>query len=82
MAKEIITDVSIEGKKIAHFSSIVISQQFNAHHTFQLVVSHDVMEQLGSHSIQSSQDYIGKRITIAFGETSLPIILLKGSSQK
>lgn len=78
MAKEIYTDVSIEGKKISHFSSIAISQQFNTHHTFQLVVSHDVMEQLGSHSIQSSQDYIGKRITIAFGETSTSDNTFKG----
>ncbi len=78
MAKEINTDVSIEGKKISHFSSIVISQQFNAHNTFQLVVSHDVMEQLGSHSIQSSQDYIGKRITIAFGEVSTSDNTFKG----
>lgn len=78
MAKEINTDISIEGKKISHFSSIIISQQFNAHHTFQLVVSHDVMEQLGSHSIQSSQDYIGKRITIAFGEVSTSDNTFKG----
>jgi type VI secretion system secreted protein VgrG len=78
MAKEIIADVSIEGKKIAHFSSITINQQFNAHHTFQLTVSHDVMEQLGSHTIQSSQDYIGKRITIAFGETSSSDNTFKG----
>lgn len=78
MAKEIYTDISIEGKKINHFSSIVISQQFNAHHTFQLVVSHDVMEQLGSYNLQSSQDYIGKRITIAFGEKSTSDHTFKG----
>lgn len=78
MAKEIYTDVSIEGKKLPHFSSIEIKQQFNTHHTFQLIVSHDVMEQLGSHSMQSSQDYIGKRITIAFGEASTADNTFKG----
>lgn len=78
MAKEIYTDVSIEGRKLSHYSSIEISQQFNTHHTFQLIVSHDVMEQLGSHSIQSSQEFIGKRITIAFGETSTGDNTFKG----
>ena len=78
MAKEISTDVSIEGKKISHFSSIEISQQFNTHHTFELIVSHDVMEQLGSHSIQSSQEFIGKRITISFGEASTADNIFKG----
>jgi len=78
MAKEIYTDVSIEGNKLSHFTSLEIHQQFNTHHTFQVVVSHDVLERLGSHSIQSSQDYIGKRITISFGETSTGDNIFKG----
>jgi type VI secretion system secreted protein VgrG len=78
MSKEILTDISIEGKKITHFSSIIISQQFNSHHTFQLIASHDVFESLGSHSIQSSQDFIGKRISIAFGEKSTDDNAFKG----
>jgi type VI secretion system secreted protein VgrG len=78
MSKEIQTEISIEGKKITHFSSIIINQQFNAHHTFQLIVRHEVLEEMGSHSIESSQDYIGKRITISFGERSSADTIFKG----
>lgn len=78
MSKEILTDISIEGKKISHFSSIVITQQFNSHHTFELIASHDVFESIGSHSIQASKDFIGKRISIAFGQKSTDDNTFKG----
>ncbi len=78
MSKEIQAEISIEGKSVAHFSSIVITQQFNSHHTFQLIVSHEVFEEQGSHSIQSSQEFIGKRITILFGEKSTDDNTFKG----
>jgi type VI secretion system secreted protein VgrG len=78
MSKEIQTEISIEGKSVTHFSSIIINQQFNSHHTFQLIVSHEVFEEQGSHSIQSSQEFIGKRITILFGEKSTDDNTFKG----
>ena len=78
MSKEIQTDISIEGKSIKHFSSVMIAQQFNAHHTFQLIVDHEEFEELGNHGIENSKECIGKRITISFGEKSTDDNIFKG----
>lgn len=78
MAKEIIVDITIDGNKINHFSTVTISQRFNAHHVFTLVLPHDAVEKLGSHSMQTSQKFIGKAITICFGDSSTIDNIFKG----
>lgn len=67
MAKEIITEISIDGKELPHFVHFSLKQDFNAHHSFELVINQDALA-AQSHSLQSTQDYIGKFIGVAFGE--------------
>lgn len=67
-SKEIQVELSIDGNMLKTFSRLQIKQAFNAHHSFELVIDHDAMETTGAHTLQSSQDLIGKFITICFGE--------------
>ena len=78
MAKEIMVEITIDGKRINHFSTITINQQFNCHNVFKLILPHDAVEQLGNYSMQASQKFIGKTITICFGDTSTTDNIFKG----
>jgi len=64
VAQQISADVVIDGKKISPFSSLSLTQQFNDHHYFELRFNHDVLEELHSVTINKSQQYLGKAITI------------------
>jgi type VI secretion system secreted protein VgrG len=68
MAREILTEVIINGKQIYHYNSVTIRQSFNAHHTFELILDQDSVEALGGHTLDKAQDFIGKFFTICFGE--------------
>src|SRR6478752_2963302 len=68
MSKEIIVDINIDGNKVKTFTSLKIQQAFNAHHQFELVVDHDALEETGAHTLQKSQEYIGKFMTVCFGQ--------------
>lgn len=68
MSKEIIVEITIEGNKLKTFSQLQIKQAFNAHHTFELIIDHDALEETGTHTLQNSQSYIGCFITACFGQ--------------
>jgi type VI secretion system secreted protein VgrG len=70
MSKEIIVDINIDGNKLKTFTSLQIKQAFNAHHHFELVIDHDALEETGVHTLQKSQEYIGKFMTACFGQHS------------
>lgn len=78
MSKEIKIEINIEGTSLYSFSRILIHQQFNAHHTFELAIDHDALEVTGAHTLQKSQDYIGKFITICFGQKDAGENIFKG----
>ena len=78
MSKEIKIEINIEGKTLYSFSKLHIHQQFNAHHTFELVIDHDALEATGTHTLQKSQDYIGKFITVCFGQQDAGENIFKG----
>ncbi len=68
MTKNLQVSIKLDGHPLSAFSSISINQEFNAHHTFEVVVNHDVLEQFGSSSLEVSKKYMGKFINISFGE--------------
>lgn len=67
MSKEIIVEINIEGTKLRAFNHLHISQTFNAHHHFVLTVDPDALETTGTHTLQESQKYMGKFVTVCFG---------------
>ena len=67
MNKEIATRLSIANKEVAHFVSITLTQKFNAHHDFEVVLHQDNLLQ-GGHTFSSSLDHIGKFVVIGFGK--------------
>ena len=68
MSKEIVFEITLDGKSVNHCNSISLNQQFNTHHTFELVLDQDTLGKLGSHDLYDYQNYIGKELTISFGE--------------
>lgn len=57
-------ELQIADQTILHFDSIVINQAFNQHHTFEVVLNHDIGEVLGAHKIDQSQSWIGKNLLL------------------
>lgn len=80
MAKEILSEIHIEGQNapLTHFTSITIHQQFNNHHTFELIVNEQVIESVAGYTIDESQNLVGKHITIMFGEKNTSDNIFKG----
>ncbi len=64
MQNQVIADIDIEGQKIEHYSSVIISQKFNEHHTFSIRVKYDVLEKADSFSLSNAQKLIGKSAVI------------------
>lgn len=78
MSKEIRVEINIQGDKISSFSQLSINQKFNKHHHFELIVDHDALEETGAHTLQKTQNLIGKFITICFGQTDTSDNAFKG----
>ncbi len=55
MEKEIQSELIIDEEKIAHFNTITIHQQFNNHHTFEIIVPQEVIETQGGYALEKSQ---------------------------
>jgi len=68
MQNQVIADIEIEDQKIEHYTSVVIRQQFNAHHEFAIRVRYDVLENIGSFSLSNVQKLIGKLAIIKLME--------------
>ncbi len=62
------TTVSIDGKYVNNFEQVTLKQAINEHHNFTVVIKHDELEALGSHTLDASKAVLGKPIVIAFGE--------------
>ncbi len=60
----VVAEVEIDGNKIEHFTSVVLSQKFNSHHEFTIKLNHDVLESMGSFSMVNAQKNIGKSTLI------------------
>ncbi len=68
MAKEILYEMNIDGKELHYFSSFIVRQEFNAHHTFELTLDQDVIQSAESVTLEDAQDYVGRFLTVCFGD--------------
>ena len=62
------TIISIDGTTLPSFEAVHLTQAINDHHHFQVVLDMEVVEKYGSHTIETSKDWLGKSIVIAFGD--------------
>lgn len=76
MSKEIVTQFTVGDKEVKSFHSLTISQQFNAHHYFELVIDEDALFDDSGKNI--TDRYIGKDFTACFGQTSSSDAVFKG----
>ncbi|UQB69214.1 type VI secretion system Vgr family protein [Epilithonimonas zeae] len=56
--------IVIEGKVISHYKHFTLSQNSSKHHEFELILAHDTLGNKENHNLESSQEFLGKRITI------------------
>ena len=66
MVNKLSVDISIEQMAITHFSRFTLDQRFNEHHTFELRINHDQVEEAGGITLTKSKDFIGKNLTVQF----------------
>jgi type VI secretion system secreted protein VgrG len=64
MQNQVIAEVEIEDRRISYYRSVVIRQQFNAHHEFTIRLRYDVVEKVGTLSLSNAQQMIGKPAVI------------------
>ncbi len=69
---EINAEITIEGKKIAPFSNLLLRQAFNEHHYFEFRFNHDVLEDKGTMIIDKTKSYLGKSVTISLNDIFHP----------
>ncbi|MFC4163071.1 type VI secretion system Vgr family protein [Epilithonimonas zeae] len=57
-------NIVIEGKVISHYKHFTLSQNSSKHHEFELILAHDTLGNKENHNLETSQEFLGKRITI------------------
>ncbi len=64
MEHNVLAEVEIEDTRIVYYTSIILRQKFNEHHTFAIRINHDVLETQKSFSLTKAQKLIGKSAII------------------
>jgi uncharacterized protein involved in type VI secretion and phage assembly len=57
-------NIVIEGKVISHYKDFTLSQSAQKHHEFELTLAHDTLGNYEDHNLASSNEFLGKRITV------------------
>lgn len=70
MQNQVIADIEIEDERIDNYSSVIIRQQFNAHHEFAIRLKYDVLEKTGSFTLTDAQKKMGKLAIIKLVKAS------------
>ena len=70
MQNQVIADIEIEDEKIDNYSSVIIRQQFNAHHEFAIRIKYDVLEKTGTFTLTDAQKKMGKLAIIKLVQAS------------
>lgn len=71
MEKKINLEIHIDDAKIIHFNSLRITQAFNRHHEFELIINQDVIEQTGSFRIDQSKSWVGKSFIVSIDQGNM-----------
>lgn len=64
------TQITIDGTSLDNFSHLSLVQRMYEHHSFQIVIGHEVMESLGGHTLDKSKAWVGKLAMITFGDNT------------
>ncbi|WP_419867826.1 type VI secretion system Vgr family protein [Chryseobacterium sp. CT-SW4] len=59
-------EIIIDGRVITHFKHFSLNQSTVKHHSFSLILAHDVLGSAENHNLEESQSFLGKRITVIF----------------
>ncbi len=68
MENKLFYEISIDGTEITQFSNFTLIQRFNEHHSFELRINQDQIEQFGDISLNKTKEYMGKSLTVQFGK--------------
>ncbi|WP_281980059.1 type VI secretion system Vgr family protein [Tenacibaculum mesophilum] len=68
--KKFDTKISIDGQFIDYYESISLAQQIYNHHFFCVELDYQVIEKLGTHTIDASKKWLGKDMMIVFEDYS------------
>jgi uncharacterized protein involved in type VI secretion and phage assembly len=60
----VVAEIEIDGSKVEHYTHIRLRQKFNEHHEFNIRISHDVLENSESISLDNAKKKIGKAVII------------------
>ncbi|HVI47539.1 MAG TPA: phage baseplate assembly protein V [Chitinophaga sp.] len=58
------TSISIAGKQFNQFHSLMLVQQLDQHHFFELKIGNDWLQQSGSSVVAASKSFLGKEVNI------------------
>lgn len=67
MALQTITDIYIGGTKIPAFQRIILQQQIDSHHIFEIVCRMDVLEKFSTELAQETKNFLGEMVTMQIG---------------
>ncbi|MGG6229980.1 type VI secretion system Vgr family protein [Tenacibaculum sp. SDUM215027] len=68
--KKFDTKISIDGEFIEYYESISLAQQIYNHHFFCVELDYQVIEKIGTHTIDASKKWLGKDMMIVFEDYS------------
>ena len=60
--------ISIDGKALTTFKELSLDQYINKHHTFEIAVDYEAIEDFGTHTLDKSREWLGKPIVINFSD--------------
>ena len=58
--------VVVDGKVISHFKHFSLEQHSGKHHRFEMVLDYDALGKSENHNLESSNKFLGKRLTVVF----------------
>lgn len=61
--EELDKQITIDGNFISNYNSIVIHQFLYQHHTFEIVLDIETIEEVGTYTLDRSKEWLGKQLT-------------------
>lgn len=71
MEKKINLELHINDKEITHFNTFRITQAFNRHHEFELVINQDVIEETGGFKLDQSKGWVGQNLIVSIDQGNM-----------
>lgn len=64
--------VVVDGRVVKGFKHFSLQQHSTRHHRFEMILDHDILGGRESHLLESSNDFLGKRLTVVFTYKDVP----------